>query len=299
MSTSSIPAHGWVKQVSKKTGLPYWFNTRTGASVWEEPAECRASASNSSSTSTPHSSAPAPLPPRPVHPVTDYRAFELANRSVLAAGESVPHYRDAAEAIIRALKAGHDHDPRTVLLAGGLPAPGLHRFPPTDNRVLRLIVYEVAEDYGLHSENFGTEEGRHVVVWRDGCAPPEVMAAEEEERRLTAEAEARKKAEVEGEAAAAAQRAKDLLQRSVAGGGKRGGGGGGGGAAGGDGVGTTVLSASGAVDLGDDVVEVRALFQKKDKRSIAEIQQELKAKRQRTMGAAAEGAGGGGGEKES
>lgn len=295
----ATPPHSWVKQISKKTGRPYWFNTKTGASVWEEPPEfsstrqhanqVQTATQQSSSTITnqrpsipltdavrksdgqhikiaPSQSNRHPVAAasdatgRPVQfSVTDPRAFAGANIAVLAAGEHVPSYRAAAEAICQQLSKGEN-----TLAA----APGVHRFPPHDNKALKFVITDLADEYELGCDTVGDGELRHVAVWRAGCEPPEAVSAAEEEARLEQEAAERRKKEAATEAAAAAARARAMLEQSAAD------------AASGGPNHDHAGGAGSRPDVGETVA-VKPLFQRKDKRSIAEIQAELRAKKQR------------------
>jgi hypothetical protein len=287
-AASPAPLEGWLQQVSRKTGKPYWFNVKTSASVWEEPPEYAAARAALASGGGPRagagagagsggggaSSAPQPsssssTPSHSAIPPTDPRAFAAANRGILAARDSVPAYRDAAESICAHLRDGKD----TLTYA-----PGVHRFPPTENRTLRFVVFELAEEYELQCDTLGADEARHVAVWRKGCEPPEVAGRAEEEARLTREAAQRRALEAELEDKARKERGADKAMLADGAGGagagsdfghpSAGAGAGGGGGA----------VAGGHVD-GADVVAVVPLFRVKDKRSIGEIQDELKAKR--------------------
>jgi hypothetical protein len=266
--------------------MTYYFNTRTGESVYKMPPELAAAAAAGggtaqSSTASAASAAFAPASAPPIAPPAaplaappaappaaaadplDPRSYD--NASVLAAGDSVPHYRDAAEAVLRALAAG-----------GAL---GVHRFPPTESRTLRFVVVELAEDYGLRccmnavGAGAPADAPRHVVAWREGCDPPEVEAMLAEEAALTAEAERRRQGELAAARAAVLERKARLA-------------GGGGAQATAAAAGALVLVGGVAVAPRADVVEVVPLFARKDKRSISAIQDDLKGatKRKREEG---------------
>ena len=175
----------------------------------------------------------------------------------------MPQYRDAAEAVLRAL-------------AGS--ALGIHRFPPTDSRTLRFVVEELAEDYGLRcclnavSPGAPADAPRHVVAWREGCDPPEVQLMLAEEAALAAEAERRRQGELAAARAAVLERKARLA--------------GGGAQAAAAATSALVLVGGVAVAPRADVVEVVPLFARKDKRSISAIQDDLKgtSKRKRDEG---------------
>lgn len=277
----------WVQQVSRKLNRPYWFNPATGESVWEEPPEFRkqqsssnggagqsgaaaasapapSSAPSSSSSAAASSSAASatnkPSTSASAVDTTTFRSWAGANVRVSAAVTiGIPAFRDAAEDICQTLGKGGDTLQQ---------APGIHRFPPCD-KSFRFILHELAEEFGLGSESSGEGDDRHVVIWREGCTPPEVLAAQQEEAQLEKEAAALRKKEAQMEAAAAAERARAMLLGGGAGGGRGGAGAGAGGSA----------SAAGIDDT--EAQEVVPLFAKKDKRSISQINDEIKAKRRR------------------
>lgn len=255
-SVVTVLPHGWQTNVSRRTGQTYWFNVNSGASVYEEPADLIA-LRNPVTTD---------LDPR------DPRSYEKANAAVIASNENIPSYREAAEAIISALSGGRDTNPHPG-------CKGIHRFPPTENRSLRFVIEELAEDYGLKcclnekmtrsssssasaSSTLTADEPRHVVVWREGCDPPEVGLLAAEEKQLNEEAEARRQSELAA-ARAAVLESKKRLKDSANG-------------HSGDGGGSVVLAGKVAVAATkDDIVDVVPLFAKKDKRSISEITAEI------------------------
>jgi hypothetical protein len=248
----SVLPHGWQTNVSRRTGQTYWFNVNTGASVYEEPAELIAL----------RKPVVADLDPR------DPRSYEKANAAIIASNEHIPSYRVAAEAIISALSGGQD----TSLHPG---CKGIHRFPPTENRSLRFVIEELAEDYGLKcclnekttlsSSSSSTlitkDEPRHVVVWREGCDPPEVGLLAAEEKQLQEEAEARRQSELAAARAAIIESKKRLKES--------------GNGHSGNGRSVVIAGKVAVAASKDDIVDVVPLFAKKDKRSISEINNEI------------------------
>jgi hypothetical protein len=246
----TVLPNGWQTNVSRRTGQTYWFNVHTGASVYEEPPDLVAL----------RKPIEIKFDPR------DPRAYEQANAAVIASNENIPLYRVAAESIISALSSGRDTNPI---------CKGIHRFPPTVNKFLRFVIEELAEDYGLKcclnektqlSTTLSTvvDEMRHVVVWRDGCDPPEVAVLLAEEKQLNEEAETRRQNEIAAARTAILESKKRLKESGQVTNGEE-----------------TVFTV-GKVAIAaskDDIVNVVPLFAKKDKRSISEITDELKEKK--------------------
>jgi hypothetical protein len=248
----TVLPNGWQTNISRRTGQTYWFNVHTGASVYEEPPELVALRKPIETKFDPR----------------DHRAYEQANAAVIASNENIPLYRVAAESIISALSSGHDTNPI---------CKGIHRFPPTENKFLRFVIEELAEDYGLKcclnektqlSTSLSTvvDELRHVVVWRDGCDPPEVAVLLAEEKQLNEEAESRRQNELAAARIAILESKKRLKESGQ----------------GTNGNGNETVFTVGKVAIAaskDDIVNVVPLFAKKDKRSISEITDELKEKK--------------------
>jgi len=246
----TVLPNGWQTNISRRTGQTYWFNVHTGSSVYEEPPDLVAL----------RKPIEIKFDPR------DPRAYEQANAAVIASNENIPLYRVAAESIISALSSGHDTNPI---------CKGIHRFPPTVNKFLRFVIEELAEDYGLKcclnektqlSTTLSTvvDEMRHVVVWRDGCDPPEVAVLLAEEKQLNEEAETRRQNEIAAARTAILESKKRLKESGQVTNGEE-----------------TVFTV-GKVAIAaskDDIVNVVPLFAKKDKRSISEITDELKEKK--------------------
>ena len=170
-----LPA-GWVLATSKSTGKTYFFETKTGRSLYEHP---------STAASTVGLAVVAPV--IVVSSIFSH-ADELAiwttrvNMSVVAANGDVLALRKAVDVVC--LRLSNDD---TMLP---------HYFPVLD-KMSRSVVHERVEDAGLKSESVGEETGRHVVAWHpDRIVPPEVSALAAAEAALTAEAVILKAAEM-------------------------------------------------------------------------------------------------------
>lgn len=258
-------ADGWTLCHSRSQNRPYWFQTSTGKSVWEDP-----------------NAAPrAPPPPfDPLHP----RAFAASNADVAAAGTHNGRYREAVLALCITIAEGGSTHPS---------APGWHRFPPCPPEdtagMCDYAIAEVADELVLQCLACGGEEPvpRHMAVWRAGCEPTEVRAAAAAEARLEAEAAARKVAEAEAAREAAAAR---KAVAGVAGAGAR--------------AGRPAATASAVEGL--ELVDIKAaagslsgaavaLAQeraaaKRDKRSMAEMTEDIRRKKARREEGGGEGA---------
>lgn len=115
---------------------------------------------------------------------------------------------------------------------------------------------DVADSLGLQSDSFGEGDDRYVVVFRkDGELPPEVLERMQEEEALQAEAARLAAKEVE-ERRQAAEVQRQLLQAEA-------------------------RQAAASTSATADIVPVQRMFPVRDKRSIAEIQAESRAKRLR------------------
>jgi hypothetical protein len=237
-----------------------------GASTYEEPEELR-------------STTRMVAEPKIVNPPTIPESSATRNlRSVI-----VPEFRDAVEVVCKAIALrvgtgsagagatkqvahGDAGSAMSAMLAAAsskaaIPADilkqtevGYFHFPPYDS-AFTYMLKEIVEDYALLSKRVGEEPERHTVVYSEAFKPVEVLELEKEE------------ADLEAEAAALRAREAALLQASIAATAK-----------------TAPKAKSGkpAPDA-EPVAAVRVtpLFPKRDKRSIAEIQEELK-KRRRT-----------------
>lgn len=307
--SSSSSQSPWITQISRKTGKPYWFNTKTNVSVWEEPSELRtpyipstantntttttamlSSSSSLSNTTANVNSSGVPLQSSATHSsaveisssstlssslslLLDPLTFRTANYEFYQAKENIPLCRTAIEKICQQLVDGKDTIPGAI---------GYHRFPPTESKALKFIIYEMADEYELKCETVGKEGiNKHIVIFRNQCDPTDVLQLQQEEKALQEEAELRKQQEIQSEAMAVARQALQRLEASR------------------DNYyekehGTTPASSSSLSsenaskhhptsasilpNLGE-MVEVVPLFKKKDKRSISEIQAEIKLKK--------------------
>ena len=292
-STTTVSSTGWIKHISRKTGNPYWFNTKTGVSVWEEPKELQLSLlpvgtnlppnnlttitsstiiptipkpdiqshpSNTATTTHPLSSTNIHVPH---YPLTDPRAFYQSNIELLQAKENIPLCRTAIEKICQLLTEGKYTIPEAI---------GYHRFPPSDNKILKFVIYEMADEYQLKYETIGKDDLKHIVIYHPNYPPIDIQLLQQEEEALEKEAQARKAEEIQAEAMAVARQALHKLEQSRQ-----------------QCTNSELkskdehknekLSSSTTLpDLGE-IVEVVPLFKKKDKRSISEIQADIKAKK--------------------
>lgn len=265
-------ALGWKILISKSQNKPYWFNTKSGQSVWEEPSEIQAIRNRGSKQKQVDL----------FHP----SAFLNANLDVTAAGMEPSRYKEAVLSICLRVAEGDDTIPT---------AKGFHRFPPPPLQdtggLCDYAIAEAVDETGLQSQHSGGDDKipRHLVVWREGCEPPEVVAEREEEARLTAEAEERRARESAAaawaakEAAERAQREGVDVKRKAA-------------AAELDLVPSAVSSAeaAAAVAAASGVTSVPAALaarwaSKKDKRSIAEMTEDIRKKKARAEEAVASG----------
>jgi hypothetical protein len=256
-------ADGWTLCHSRSQNRPYWFQTSTGKSVWEDP-----------------NAAPrAPAPPfDPLHP----RSFAASNADAAAAGTHNGRYREAVLALCITIAEGGSTHPS---------APGWHRFPPCPAEdtagMCDYAVAEVADELGLQCLACGGEEPvpRHMAVWRAGFEPTEVRAAAAAEARLEAEAAARKVAE-EAEAAASSAAARKAATGAA-----------------GVGARSSRPAATASAVAGLELVDIKAsgsgaavaLAQeraaaKRDKRSMTEMAEDIRRKKARREEGCGEGA---------
>ena len=292
--------------MSRTHGRQYWFNKRTGASVFEEPAEVAAARN---AVAVP---APVPAPPRVaatipllapvllpgaapiVPPPSVVRCEVVAAASVppqlpplppqLPQRDAVPHraphpvpiaiplpetwysgaapeFRSAVSTVCAAVDA---------VRAGSAAAGtvGYFHFPPATGE-RRAMLLDMLEDFPdlAHSE-VGEGGELHIVVYSVGHEPEEVLEAARVEAALEAEAARLREAEAAMFAAAAASAA------PVVGGGSRGGGGKGGGSS------LAGRKRAAAAPIPVETITVVPLFARRDRRTIAEIQEDI-AKRSR------------------
>lgn len=144
------------------------------------------------------------------------------------------------------------------------------------------MAHEMAEEFGLKSFSAeGEAQGgmgggggagggmKYPILYLPECRPPEVVEAEAEEEALAAEAERRRAEEAAALAAAAAAKAPAAKAGKGAGGGG----------------GKSGKAAPTKDALAAQAVKVVPMFERRDKRSIVEIQEEIQnRKRQRVEG---------------
>jgi hypothetical protein len=156
---------------------------------------------------------------------------------------------------------------------------------PTYTPVLPPPAAESTDGGGVYATSGHTAGGgeKYPILYLPECRPPEVVAAEAEEAALAAEADARRQAEAEALRAAraaeaeAAAASKAKAPRGSSGRGR-------GGAAG-----SASATAAAKQVLAAQAVALVPMFPRRDKRSMAEIQEELKAKRAKTSSGGSSG----------
>jgi hypothetical protein len=224
----SLPG-GWIIQTSKKTGLQYWFNTKTGASTYEEPPELKKYGPTQSH-----------VPPVPVHSSVDsivgsytnqrvsenHHETEYDNRNddlaqdngennssswlqigaiyddLLGAYESpdIVVFRDAIEILCQRLVASTDNVTVTKNVGSNEssyshPDPCWVALPSSIDKHFRSIAHSLAEEFGLKTHSCILDEHNpHLkslhIYSSMGCHIPPMVAAElEAEAILDREAE--------------------------------------------------------------------------------------------------------------
>lgn len=177
----------WEKYVSKKWGIPYWFNPYTGESVWINPNGDQDDEPVIQSEQKKEGSSDPLLASLDSE---SYKAFDLLNSVGMAAclNDDIVSFRSYLEPLLIKLSEGED----TLV-----ESPGVHRFPPGLTTAFRYVVHDMAEEYELECASFGLKDHRHLVVWRPGCEPPEKILEDKEQAEIEAEAEARRQYEEE------------------------------------------------------------------------------------------------------
>lgn len=195
--------------------------------------------------------------------------FSAAERAGLGS-ENFTKYRDAVESICRSL-AALSGDPTPAPAEGGAldswRRVRQRRLPPHDS-LHRAACHEMAEEFGVCSySGVDDAEGKFVILYAPAAPPPEVLLERAEEAALAEEAAARQRAELElVQAAAAARQAAPAPKRKRAPSGA---------AVPPDSAAPAARAAVGVAD--EDFSAPRV--QKRDRRTIEQIQQELDDKR--------------------
>ena len=274
----------WVLQTSRRTGRNYFFNSATGVSLWASDDSGTLPAGWGARVSAPDAApvyvqlvSGAEQMERPVAVATvavsadaPLAAARRAAVAAAAAGNAAA-FRSACECVCEEL----------ISAAARLRAVGAKdaaeetlfcRFPPQLPGTYRFMAEEVADERGLRSATGVPADAppgadRCLTLYTDSYPPPEVRVAAAEEAALQAEAERRRADEaaaVRAAAAAAATAAGDS-RRTVSG--KR--------------PGSRHLAPLAA--LTHEAVKVEAMFPRADKRSISEVQNDLKRNAEKRM----------------
>lgn len=216
-----------------------------------------------------------------VRPLDFRAAAEGICREISAAGERLREKAAAAQAAVGGAGAAALPSSAPAAAAAAAepppaPAGSFFLFPDLDG-ARRFMVTDLAEEFGLKVFSQRDPESglRRQMVYSPAAKPAEVLAAEAEEAALEAEAKAARAVEAEAvRAAAAAAAASRAAGRGAGGRGGRGRGRGGA-AAGKGNLPPSVLAA-----LAAEAERVKPLAPVRDKRSIVEIQEELRRERE-------------------
>ena len=263
----------WVVQMSKSSGRQYWFNTKTGVSTYEQPAELRAPPADGH-TGTAGSMALA-VPRARAQDVAaavdttyddGFSAAELAG----LVSDNFTKYRDAVESICRSL-AALSGDPTPAPAEGeSLDAwrRARQRRLPSHDSLHRAACHEMAEEFGVCSfSGVDDADGKVVILYAPAAPPPEVLLERAEEAALAEEAAARQRAELElVQAAAAARQAIPAPKRKRAPSGAA------------APLDSAMSAPPAAVGVADEELSAPRV-QKRERRTIEQIQQELDDKR--------------------
>ena len=188
MSASTIAPPlpvGWVLATSKSTGKNYYFETKTGRSLYTHPSLLvTVEGGLQVKDDTVIVSTGIPAAPSILSSSDELAVWTTrVNMAVSAANGDVLLLRKAVDTICARLSNSRSAHP--------------HHFPVLD-KFSRSVVHERIEDAGLKSESIGEDSGRHIVMWNPSCTPPppEVAAKAAAEVALAVEAANLKAAEV-------------------------------------------------------------------------------------------------------
>ena len=148
---SDAPPSSWTVQVSRSTGRTYWFNSKTGASLYEEPEELRAA--KRARTESAH-------PPRAPQPAADASAAAAA--AVASAYDLQPNANVEERRGSRILHLKNLNNwIKAVLIAEYVPAP-----------CQRVLDLGACGGRGRRGVGAGRRRGDVVVLLASRAPPP-------------------------------------------------------------------------------------------------------------------------------